>query len=235
MASRKEEKEQRRRERVEKERQHEESLHRRKVVAGVITAVVAIAVVVVVVVVVVGGGNDGGKPISGSSNDGALDIEAESPPDQKIADLDEAASKAGCTLKSPEDEGDSHIDPSAKTPKYNTNPPASGDHSAEPLEDGAHSNLEKESIKNSIHSLEHGRVIYQYRGISQKQRQQLLGLFEENKYHVLIFENKTDMPYQVAGVGWTELLLCKKMNNATFDALRAFRDEFVDKGPELVP
>ncbi len=234
MASRKEEKERRRQERLEREQQQSESSHRRKFVAGAVAAVVAAAAVVVVVVVVTGG-SGGEKSTSDSGGDGILDIEAVEPPSQQLASLDEAAREAGCTLKSADIEGDSHIDPSAKMPKYKTNPPTSGDHDPEPLEAGAYGKLKKRSIRNSIHSLEHGRVIYQHQGISDKQLQQLKGLFDEKDYHVILMENLTNMPDQVAGVAWGELLQCKEMNNATFDALRAFRDEFVDKGPEYVP
>ena len=43
------------------------------------------------------------------------------------------------------------------------------------------------------------------------------------------------MPYAVAAVAWTQLVGCKEFTDKSFDALRAFRDRFVDKGPEVVP
>ncbi len=42
------------------------------------------------------------------------------------------------------------------------------------------------------------------------------------------------MPYAVAATAWTQMLGCRQMNDKVFDALRAFRARYVDKGPELV-
>ena len=50
-----------------------------------------------------------------------------------------------------------------------------------------------------------------------------------------MYENVTDMPYEVAATAWTQLLGCKTLNDRTFDALRAFGDRYVDEGPERVP
>jgi hypothetical protein len=39
----------------------------------------------------------------------------------------------------------------------------------------------------------------------------------------------------VAATAWTHLLGCPRMNNQVFDAIRAFRDAYVDKAPEKIP
>lgn len=233
MASRKEEKERRRRERLEREQREEESTSRRMVIIIVGGIIVAVAAVVVVAVLAFSGG--GGDKKESKDSGGELNVEAIEPPTTQIRNLDEAAKKAGCTLKSNKEEGDSHIDPSAEVPKYKANPPTSGDHDAKPLEDIAYGRLEKRKIMNSLHSLEHGRIIYQHRGIADKQLRQLKGLYDENPYHVVLMENLSNMPYEVAATAWTEQLLCKKMDDSAFDALRAFNKEFVDQGPEFVP
>jgi hypothetical protein len=54
-------------------------------------------------------------------------------------------------------------------------------------------------------------------------------------YHTLLFENNTNMPYAVAATGWTQMLGCKTMNPKVFDAIRAFRARYTDKGPEFIP
>jgi hypothetical protein len=54
-------------------------------------------------------------------------------------------------------------------------------------------------------------------------------------YHMLMFENTTNMPYAVAATAWTHSLTCPTMNDKVFDALRAFRAQYIDKGPEKVP
>ncbi len=54
-------------------------------------------------------------------------------------------------------------------------------------------------------------------------------------YHLLLFENGTNMPFAVAATAWDQQLGCPTMNPQVFDAIRAFRDEYIDKGPEKVP
>ena len=43
------------------------------------------------------------------------------------------------------------------------------------------------------------------------------------------------MPFAVAATSWTHLLGCAKMNDKVFDAIRAFRDKYVDTAPERIP
>jgi hypothetical protein len=43
------------------------------------------------------------------------------------------------------------------------------------------------------------------------------------------------MPFQVAATAWGHLAGCKRFTDKTFDVLRAFRERYLDKGPELVP
>ena len=50
-------------------------------------------------------------------------------------------------------------------------------------------------------------------------------------YHLLLFENGTNMPFAVAATAWDHQLGCPTMNPQVFDAIRAFRDEYIDKGP----
>ena len=42
-------------------------------------------------------------------------------------------------------------------------------------------------------------------------------------------------PIAVAATAWDHLLGCPRMNEQVFDAVRAFRNTYVDKGPEIVP
>lgn len=92
-------------------------------------------------------------------------------------------------------------------------------------------------LTQSVHSLERGRVNIQYRpGLSPRTLAQLETLAEEDEaYHVLLFENETAMPFEVAATAWTKMLGCPKFSTATFDAVRAFRAEYVDKGPAFLP
>ena len=40
------------------------------------------------------------------------------------------------------------------------------------------------------------------------------------------------MPCEVAATAWGQGVLCPKVNDQIYDALRAFRDQYRDKGPE---
>ena len=52
---------------------------------------------------------------------------------------------------------------------------------------------------------------------------------------MLLFPNE-EMPYEVAATAWTQLLGCDTYDGeATIEALGAFRDEFLGRGPEAVP
>jgi hypothetical protein len=52
---------------------------------------------------------------------------------------------------------------------------------------------------------------------------------------MLMFQNTTHMPFQVAAAAWGHYVGCPKMNDKVFDALRTFHDSYIDKGPEIVP
>ena len=60
-------------------------------------------------------------------------------------------------------------------------------------------------------------------------------LAETDGYHMLLFENTTNMDAQVAATAWGHSLTCPDMNDEVFDALRTFRTSYIDKGPEAVP
>ena len=95
--------------------------------------------------------------------------------------------------------------------------------------------------ENWVHSLEHGRILYQYApGTPARRISQLETLFNEplkgvSGYHQLVLQNDTKMPFAVAAVAWTHYAACEKFTDKSFDVFRAFRERFVDKGPEIVP
>jgi hypothetical protein len=43
------------------------------------------------------------------------------------------------------------------------------------------------------------------------------------------------MESAVAATAWGHSVTCPAMNDKVFDALRAFRTSFINKGPEVVP
>ena len=242
MSSRQEEKERRRREREEREQalaRKASSRRRLQLVAGGAIGLVAIAAVVAAVVSVAGGGDDSSAADGKASDATYKEI---SLPARKTSDFDAAVKAAGCTFKSYPNEGREHLtSDTAVNNKYKTNPPTSGAHRPIPADDGVYEPANTPDKENFVHTLEHGRIELQYApNTPQAVRNQLYSLFnEKNKgvqgYHMVLFQNNTNMPYEVAATAWTQLLGCKTVNADTWDAIRAFRDRFTDKGPELIP
>ena len=228
MASRQEEKEQLRREREEAERAAQRSETRRKRIGMVVGGVLVLALLAAVGLLAFGGGDDGGG--------GGGDTAAATAPTSAERDLDAAAEAAGCELTSPKPAGRGHT---SKDVTYGTNPPTSGEHDPQWLEDGVYP--EVPDVEKSVHALEHGRVNFQYEAAPPPERvAQLEGMVSEEVkgtagYHSLLFENQTGMTAAAAATAWGQSLTCPEWNDQVFDAFRAFRLEYVDKGPEFVP
>ena len=247
MASRKEEKERLRAQRLEAE-QREADYARRRLLLGYAAAAVltggAIAGIVVAVAGSGGGGVDSGSTCpeahvnltSGVTNDDPPDCrEGTPPPTVEQANLDTAAAAAGCELKLdlPE-EGRTHVEPGTNV-KYGTNPATSGDHVITQLvqADGAYEDFP--IPLNFVHSLEHGRIEFQYSpDLPEKDQLAIKGLFDASPGGMLMFPNP-DMPYLIAATAWTQLMGCDSYEGQkTLDALLDFRDQYRGNGPESV-
>ena len=230
MASRQEEKAQRRREREEAEQAAKRSEARKKRIGIVVGGLLVAALIAVVAVVALGGGGDDG---GGSTNAKA--------PTFGEKDLTAAAEAAGCQVRAHEEAAGTHTSDDVT---YKTNPPTSGNHDPVPAEDGIYADGPPD-VEQTVHSLEHGRVNFQYRADAPADRvAQLEGMVTEEikgtaGYHSLMFENQTGMDAAVAATAWVEgepqSIACEQWNDKVFDALRAFRLEFVDKAPEFIP
>src|SRR3954468_20413845 len=216
MASRQEEKERRRREREEAERASQRPASRKRPLQIGGGAVLALAVIAAIAVVALAGGGDNKADTSNLAAD---------------------AKAAGCTFQSFKSEGRNHTTGKVK---YKTNPPTSGNHNPTPAQDGLYAPGNEPAPENWVHSLEHGRILFQYKpGTPQSQVAQLQKIAEEKfngtaGYHVLMFRNNTKMPTQFALVAWTKSLTCNKLDSKSEDVMREFRSTFTDKGPELI-
>jgi Protein of unknown function (DUF3105) len=219
MAHRAEEKERRRLERIEREEAARRAAARKRTLqigGGVIAGLIVIAVIVVIVA---GGG--------GGSDD---DVD----PTKLAAD----AKAAGCTFTQFKSEGRTHT---AGKVTYKTNPPTSGNHNPTPAQDGIYRPGNSPPKENFVHSLEHGRIEFQYKpGASAADVAKLRALAEEPLndtpgYHVLMFENNTNMPTEFAAAAWTKSITCSKLTPQSLDAMREFRKAYTDKGPEFIP
>jgi hypothetical protein len=216
MASRQEEKERRRQERVAAEQAAEKAASRKRMLAIGGGAILVIAVIGVIAIVALAGGDD-----SADTSNLAAD-----------------ATAAGCTYKSYPSEGREHTTGKVT---YKTNPPTSGKHNPTPAQDGLYAPGNEPAPENWVHSLEHGRILFQYKpGTPTNQVAQLQKVAEEELngaagYHVLMFRNNTKMPTQFALVAWTKALTCNTLDAKSEAVMRQFRKAFTDKGPELIP
>jgi hypothetical protein len=152
-------------------------------------------------------------------------------PPQEITDLPRAVRNAGCELRDFPEEGDGET---AEPVSYRSDPPHSGPHHPQPAEDAAY--YDEPPVDGSVvHALRHGRIaIWFDPDLSEDEKADLNALFEEDVPHMLLLPDDS-MPYEVAATGWTHRLGCEELGRASFDALRAFRKRYRDRGPEFVP
>ena len=220
MAHRAEEKERRRQERIAQEEAARKAAARKRTLQIGGGAVLGLAVVAVVAIVALAGGDDKGDSTA------------------NVTKLAASAKAAGCTFSQFKSEGRSHT---ASKVTYKTNPPTSGNHNPTPAQDGFYRAGNSPPKENFVHTLEHGRIEFQYKpGTPAADVAKLRRLAEEPfngtaGYHVLLFENNTDMPAQFAATAWTKSITCPTLSTAALGAMRDFRTAFTDKGPEFIP
>lgn len=179
------------------------------------------------------GGSDGDSSGSaahideetGSTNGVAADErDGIPPPPVKETNLRKAAAGAGCLAYSNlKDEGRDLIPPESEAPKYETNPPTSGDHVEPPNQQADGAYLEQPFPIDFVGSLEYGRMEIQYApDLPEKIQRELKGLYDTMYGGVLMFPN-SEMLYGVAVSTWTNLLACPGWEGTeTIDAIRAF-------------
>ena len=204
----------RREERLRRDREREAAERRRQRNGYLVAGGLVLATIAIVVFALTAGGRD------------------DKPTTDQAKRLDQLAAAAGCTVRSFPAEGRGHTE---KPVRYRTNPPTSGDHNPVPADDGEYTNgpPPQEAI---VHSLEHGRVVLQYRPTaSAAARVGLKRVFDADPSKLLLLENRTGMPYEVAATAWTHLIGCKRYGERVPAALGAFRDAYRDRAPERVP
>jgi len=220
---------------VEREQAEKSAASRRKRLQfafGGLLSVLVLAGLIVLLTNALGGGGNGavGQPTGAKAS-------AKIPAPQ-TANLKQAAKAAGCKLVNAPIEGNTHETKNFHESDYKTNPPTSGNHNPVWYQDGIYAPGDVPRLGMIVHPLEHGRIEVQYKpGTSQTVVKQLETLVaqENNGYHMLLFQNTTNMPYQVAAAAWGHYVGCPQMNDKVFDALRTFHDTYIDKGPEIVP
>ena len=246
MASRKEQKETLRQERLEREQAEQRAAARKRMVGIVVAAILVLGIAGALIAVVVSGGDDdGGSGGGGGHGGGAESASVEYPdggeiPDQKTADLKAAMAAAGCKDETVEaaGAGDHTSDPDEHI-KYQSEPPALGRHYQEWPEDDIFEDAPKTS--HVVHTLEHGRVLIWLNPaeLSEDDLAQFKALYEEDPYHVIMLPRaELKEPFAVsAWVGQDKghVLRCQALNEDSWDAIRAFKEQYRDKAPEFVP
>jgi hypothetical protein len=234
MASRQEEKEARRRERLEQEERERKAGARKRRVQLLGGAVLGLGVIAAIVIVILSGGGSHGEGEGDARQPGGSDLPAL--PGQQETNVDAAAKAAGCELEHPADEGRGHEERTFAASDYKTNPPTSGTHFPQWAQDGIYDPGNEPPLGELVHTLEHGRINIQYApGTPKADRDKLEAFIADNgAYHMLLYQNPTKMPYKLAATAWDQLLGCNEINDKTWDALRTFRDRYIDKAPEKV-
>jgi len=248
MATRKEEKDALRAAREQAEARDRKQERKRLILGYVVAGIITVAVLAGIVFAISSGGGDGGTDEVDAGENERLnqtygvvpkgitvdDRNAAEPPTNNVAELETAVADAKCELITEQkDEGNQHLANGAETPDYEANPPTSGDHSPNPLADGAFA--ETPSPLNFIHALEHGRIEIQYHSdLPEEEQLQLLGLYDEDKAGMIVFPND-DQPFTIAATAWTQTLGCDTFEGAaTLDAIRAFKGAYRARGPEPI-
>ena len=163
-------------------------------------------------------------------------------PSSSLISSPPAARAAGCTLKDVKATSREHTTSLSEHVKYSTNPPTSGKHYQIPAQDGIYGDPPQD--EELVHGMEHGRVIFWVKPtIPEDQRANIRALVEDDSYQMFLVP-RSNMPYAVAATAWDadpapngtgKLMTCDKVNDKTYDALAAFRDEHRSQGPEPIP
>ena len=235
MSSRKEQKEALRKERLAREQKAAQAAARKRLIGIIVAAILVLGIVGALVAVVLAGGDDGGG--GGNANSSEIDFpDAREIPPQTDARLEVALRGSGCKLESPPlAEETDHRDGDIE---YVTNPPASGPQNEVPAEDDFYE--ESPSEERVLHALEHGRV-----GIWVNPRAPtdtlagIRSLYDEDPYHVIVTP-QPGLREDVALSAWEaeksgRILRCRSVTDESWDAMRAFKEQYRDKGPEFTP
>ena len=239
MSSRREQKEALKAEREQQQAAAEAATRRKRLVGLGAAGALAAAALIAVAVVALAGGDDGGKAGIEGEVYPPDDVEV---PEPRETELGPAAKAAGCTVKDEKAEGNQHVE---EPVVYRSNPAHSGDHYLQPADDGTFE--EPVATENWVHSLEHGRLVVQFKPtVPGKARAILKKQHDEDPFHMILLPNSTKMPFEVAASAWTRdpqplgtghLLGCPKINDRVYDAIAAFRSRYRDNDvpPENVP
>ena len=238
MASRKEQKEALRQERLQREQEAAQAAKRKRLVGIVVAGILVLGIVGALAAVLLAGDDDGGSS-GGGGDEGSAQVsypDGGEIPDQQQADLAKAVAAAKCKQDEHSAEGSGqHTDDPVN---YQTEPPSVGAHNPVPAEDDIYE--EAPDAEQIVHGLEHGRIIVWVRpDASEELLGQIKALYDEDPYHVMVVP-RSELKEAVAVSAWQapdkgQILRCAEPNDQMWDAIRSFKEQYRDKGPEFVP
>jgi Protein of unknown function (DUF3105) len=140
------------------------------------------------------------------------------------ADLAAGRQAAGSSgVKTFPSAGRNHISPNQQPSNWNSNPPTSGDHLANPLPPGAYDN--EQDMRALVHNMEHGYVVIVYKGIPQDQVEQLAKFVDARDGAKLVLAPWSGLDSNgVALAAWQNLELLQRVN---MDVVQAFVNDYM--------
>lgn len=128
------------------------------------------------------------------------------------------------------DQGREHIAVGAEHAAYNSNPPTSGPHYAEPAPWGFYDEaLPDEQL---VHNLEHGGVWIAYKNSEDAELKAALKKIADDYTVKVIVTPRPQNDARISVAAWTRLLAMETYDET---ALRDFIKAFINRGPEKVP
>lgn len=141
---------------------------------------------------------------------------------------DKARADAGCSgIKEVEEMATAnHVAETDPPPKYNTNPPTSGDHFGSTAPWGALD--ETVDRRMLVHNLEHGGIVVHFKDLPDSEAEALEDLADETPSGLVSYpDEEIDKP--IAMAAWGHLETCERYNERV---IRDFANERCNKGPE---
>lgn len=123
-----------------------------------------------------------------------------------------------------------HIPPESPRPEYNTNPPTSGNHYAQPANWGIYAEaLPDEQL---VHNLEHGGIWISYRDPGNVELVEQLKNIADDYSLKVIMTARPQNDSAIAVAAWGRLL---KLDTFDRGQILDFLKAYINKGPEQVP
>lgn len=168
-----------------------------------------------------------GQKYDGGGDDSKAAVKSEKRVSDERFD-DEVRERDGCSkIEEVESKGSTHTTSIDEKVTYTQNPPTSGDHYEIAADWGLY-DTEQPDVQ-TVHNLEHGHIVMQYKGLSDAERDKLYDS-AKGQFHVLVEPRKENPKDGVYYSAWTAQIHCDRPSNA---ALQYMIDNWRDQGPEL--